>query len=92
MKSKNCREKTPFLLPEELNVNDVPAGVDRPAFPMRSAIISSAAVISGCSVYNKAQQCACSRCCGAEVTTNHSASARTGSETLRAAKDWSPAC
>ena len=63
MKSKNGRETTAFLLPEVLNVNDVPAGVDSRALPMRSAIISSAAMITGCSVYNKEQQCACSRCC-----------------------------
>jgi L-serine dehydratase len=34
-------------------VNDIPAGVDRRAFLMRTAIIGSAAVIAGCSVSEK---------------------------------------
>jgi L-serine dehydratase len=53
MKSENRRNKAVFLPAEELNVNQIPAGVDRRAFMMRSAIISSAAVITGCSVSEK---------------------------------------
>ena len=56
MKSEKLREKTVFLPSEELSVNNVPAGVDRRAFMMRSAVISSAAVITGCSVSDKEQK------------------------------------
>ena len=53
MKSENRQDRTVFLPPEELLAKDVPAGVDRRAFLMRSAIISSASVITGCSVSEK---------------------------------------
>ena len=39
-------DKKDFL---ELNLNDIPAGTDRRAFLMRSAVFSAAAVIAGCS-------------------------------------------
>src|SRR5262245_41178416 len=37
------------LTPADLNAADVPPGVDRRAFMMRSAVVGAAAVISGCS-------------------------------------------
>jgi L-serine dehydratase len=40
----------------ELETSDVPAGVDRRAFLMRSASISAAAVLTGCSTADKAKQ------------------------------------
>src|SRR6185436_4314476 len=46
MKSRKPRDKRDLLL-EELNVNDIPAGVDRRTFLMRSAVITSAVVITG---------------------------------------------
>jgi L-serine dehydratase len=55
MKSRKPRDKRDFLL-EELNVNDIPAGVDRRTFLMRSAVITSAVVITGCSVSEKEQK------------------------------------
>ncbi len=53
MKSDNRQDRTVFLPPEELLAKDVPVGVDRRSFMMRSAIISSASVITGCSVSEK---------------------------------------
>jgi L-serine dehydratase len=42
-----------FLTPEHLNMKEVPAGMDRRTFLMRSAIAGSAAVMVGCSVAEK---------------------------------------
>src|SRR5947199_10620145 len=38
-----------FVPEQELNRSDVPSGVDRRTFMMRSAVIGAAAVITGCS-------------------------------------------
>ena len=51
MKSKN---KGADFLPQ-LDTKDVPAGVDRRTFLMRSAVITSAAVMAGCSVSEDAK-------------------------------------
>ena len=53
MKSQNSPDRTAFLPIDELTANNVPAGVDRRAFLMRSAVITSATVITGCSVSDK---------------------------------------
>ncbi|HYI92298.1 MAG TPA: L-serine ammonia-lyase [Bryobacteraceae bacterium] len=53
MKSEKAGDKRVLLSAEELHVNDHPAGVDRRSFMMRSAVISSAAVITGCSISEK---------------------------------------
>ena len=53
MKSQNSPDTTAFLPIDELTANNVPAGVDRRAFLMRSAVITSATVITGCSVSDK---------------------------------------
>jgi L-serine dehydratase len=45
-----------FLPAEDLLTRIVPAGVDRRAFFMRSAAISAAAVLTGCSTEDKAKQ------------------------------------
>jgi len=52
MKPEDQRKKD--FLPE-LNLKDIPSGVDRRTFLMRSAVIGSAAVISGCAVSEKEQ-------------------------------------
>jgi L-serine dehydratase len=52
MKHDNRQQKAVLPDKDELNV-DIPAGVDRRAFLMRTAIIGSAAVINGCSVSEK---------------------------------------
>ena len=50
MKSQNDRDTKVFLPLDELNATNIPSGVDRRAFLMRSAVISSAVLITGCSV------------------------------------------
>jgi L-serine dehydratase len=47
MKSEDRRNKTDLL--PKLNLEDIPAGVDRRAFLMRAAMIGSVAVLTGCS-------------------------------------------
>lgn len=47
MKSERRQGNTEFLPAGELDPKDIPAGVDRRSFLMRSAVISSAAVITG---------------------------------------------
>lgn len=54
--SENDKTKTMFLPAEELLVTDVPAGVDRRAFMMRSAAIGAAAVMTGCTAADKAKE------------------------------------
>jgi L-serine dehydratase len=49
MKSENDGQDVVFLPEQELNPADVPAGVDRRTFMMRSAVIGAAAVMTGCS-------------------------------------------
>jgi len=56
MKFESYKGKPVFLPEEELNVKDVPSGVDRRAFLMRSAAISAAAVLTGCSASEKAKE------------------------------------
>jgi len=49
------------LLPEmDIETAEVPPGVDRRTFMMRSAVIGSAAVITGCSMPEKQQTAAAS--------------------------------
>jgi L-serine dehydratase len=52
----NRNDEKVFLPPEELVVNEAPPGVDRRAFMMRSAAISAAAVMTGCSTAEKAKE------------------------------------
>src|SRR3954470_6774154 len=47
MKSEKPRDKTDLL--PKLDLEDIPAGVDRRAFLMRTAMIGSVAVLTGCS-------------------------------------------
>jgi L-serine dehydratase len=49
MKAETDGQRTSFDPERELNRPDVPAGVDRRTFMMRSAVIGAAAVITGCS-------------------------------------------
>jgi len=56
MKSENRSKETAFRPEEELIASDVPSGVDRRAFLMRSAAISAAAVLTGCSTAEKARE------------------------------------
>ena len=56
MKSETSGAKKIFLPAEELLVENTPAGTDRRAFLMRSASISAAAVLTGCSTQDKAKQ------------------------------------
>jgi L-serine dehydratase len=56
MKSQDHRDKSVILPSEELNALEAPAGVDRRAFIMRSAAISAAAVMTGCSVAEKTKE------------------------------------
>ena len=49
MKSEKHDNETSFLPAEDLINADVPAGVDRRAFMMRSAVLGAASVIAGCS-------------------------------------------
>src|SRR5689334_18416658 len=50
MKSKDRTDQTDILSADRKNIEDIPEGVDRRAFLMRSALISSVAVMTGCSV------------------------------------------
>ena len=47
MKSEKHDNETSFLPAEDLTNADVPAGVDRRAFMMRSAVLGAASVIAG---------------------------------------------
>jgi hypothetical protein len=47
MKSKTT-DDTPFLPEAEITASDVPPGVDRRAFMMRSALFGATAVLTGC--------------------------------------------
>src|SRR4051812_46307285 len=49
MKSENEGQDVGFVPEQELNSPDVPSGVDRRTFLMRSAVIGATAVITGCS-------------------------------------------
>jgi L-serine dehydratase len=49
MKSEKHDNETSFLPAEDLTNADIPAGVDRRAFMMRSAVLGAASVIAGCS-------------------------------------------
>jgi len=60
MKSEDPGQKAFFLADGELTLPDVPPGVDRRTFMMRSAVIGSAAVITGCSMPEKQQTAAAS--------------------------------
>jgi L-serine dehydratase len=53
MGSANRKDLTAFISADDLNPKDLPSGVDRRAFMMRSAVISSAAIITGCSTPEK---------------------------------------
>jgi L-serine dehydratase len=53
MKFQNDKGRKDFLPIDELNVKNIPAGVDRRAFMMRSAVITSASLITGCSTSEK---------------------------------------
>src|SRR6476620_3495490 len=53
MRSQNDQGRKDFLSIEDLNGKNVPAGVDRRAFMMRSAVITSASLIAGCSTSEK---------------------------------------
>lgn len=54
--SRNTDPNKELLQTEELLTVEVPAGVDRRAFFMRSAAIGAAAVMTGCSTADKAKQ------------------------------------
>jgi hypothetical protein len=56
MKSKNRDNGDAFLPPQELLAGEIPKGVDRRAFLMRSASIGAAAVMTGCSVAEKTKE------------------------------------
>jgi L-serine dehydratase len=60
MKPENPDREAIFPAGEEFGLTDVPAGVDRRTFMMRSAVIGSAAVITGCSMPEKQQTAAAS--------------------------------
>jgi len=60
MKPEDTDRKASFLPDRELDTADVPPGVDRRTFMMRSAVIGSAAVITGCSMPEKQQTAAAS--------------------------------
>jgi L-serine dehydratase len=47
MKRKNPRQERPLLPDRELSPTEVPQGVDRRAFMMRSAVVGAAAVMTG---------------------------------------------
>jgi len=53
MKTDKPNRPTPLLPDAELNLTGIPPGVDRRTFLMRSAVITSAAIITGCSVSDK---------------------------------------
>ncbi len=58
MSSKTQRDDDPALPEFDTNSVEVPSGVDRRTFMMRSAVIGAAAVITGCSVSDKKEQAA----------------------------------
>jgi len=60
MKPEVPGQKASFLLDGEFDLADVPPGVDRRTFMMRSAVIGSAAVITGCTPTEKQQTAAAS--------------------------------
>jgi len=60
MKPEVPGQKASFLLDGEFELADVPPGVDRRTFMMRSAVIGSAAVITGCTPTEKQQTAAAS--------------------------------
>jgi L-serine dehydratase len=53
MNYEDRRKNKDFLPAEELSGIDIPAGMDRRAFMMRAAVLSSASVIAGCSAADK---------------------------------------
>jgi L-serine dehydratase len=55
---RKSHDQESFMPDEELNPTEVPPGVDRRTFMMRSAVLSSAAVIAGCSTPEKPQAAA----------------------------------
>jgi L-serine dehydratase len=60
MKVFNRQDRKNNLPGEELIAKDIPPGVDRRTFLMRSAVLSSVAIITGCSVSDKDQKAAAS--------------------------------
>src|SRR3954468_17196782 len=56
MKSEKPRDNTDLL--PKLDLEDIPAGVDRRAFLMRTAMIGSVAVLTGCSAADPKQSAA----------------------------------
>jgi L-serine dehydratase len=57
--SSDVRNDEPRLVPEiQLTPEDVPPGVDRRGFLMRSAVVGAVAVITGCSAPQKTEQAA----------------------------------
>ncbi len=56
MKSEDRKTRKILLPAEELLATEVPAGVDRRAFLMRSAAIGAAAVMTGCTAEDKAKE------------------------------------
>ena len=61
MKDEKSVRDVFLSLTEEITGYNIPPGVDRRAFLMRSAIIGSAAVIAGCSVPDKEKKAAATR-------------------------------
>jgi L-serine dehydratase len=58
MNTKKTANTTAFLKIEQPDLPEMPAGVDRRSFLMRSAAIGAAAVMTGCSVAEKSKQVA----------------------------------
>ena len=58
MKSKKRDDQTDFFSKEKMNTQDIPSGVDRRTFLMRSALIGSVAVMTGNSVADTEQKAA----------------------------------
>lgn len=56
MITEDCRNRQGFLGAEDLLSGEVPAGVDRRSFIMRSAAIGAAAVMTGCTASDKAKE------------------------------------
>src|SRR5262249_33913723 len=56
MKSENPGNETAFLPERALSPAEVPQGMDRRAFMMRSAVMGAVAVITGCSPETPPQQ------------------------------------
>jgi L-serine dehydratase len=48
MNFEQMDKDAPILSPDDLNPKDLPAGIDRRAFMMRSAVAGAAAVLTGC--------------------------------------------